>query len=440
MDKFEMETVMADDFSFDELAHSFFGCNVGNVHAPVWTCGLEYGGGFDSDFPIPLIDIYPHDFLNCQTWAAGDFYNSFWALESAFCQNVVKLLSVLHTPDPNPSKACWSGPWLDLITATADDGFWMTMNAFPISFANRNVASREWENLKVRFNDGKVGPLTEWSGQESFESYRKEVIKQRRELYRAAIVEFKPKLILAFSKKSDELRCLFDDDEAPEMEWDQWGAAFSSETGNNEKDGTNDCFVKAVSCGTGQTLLAVLPFPAGRYGIASTDKILNVGEELAKHCEEKYGKDWRTSSYPSERNSPYCNKDSDTLKKFQKAQELAEYWAKTVRRLSKALVYAENLREATQRLGYIYCPESVIKVEDDHDAGCYENERSEYWVNNVEKLRWVPAATENLNEYEQALRDLYRHAAEQLLEARRKIFELDRQLYRETFGEEFPAL
>lgn len=384
---------MSDDLTLNELAHSFYGCNVGNVHAPVWTCGLEWGGGYDSDVPIALAGICPYDLSDCQTWKggepktkdhdehAGDFEQNFWAVRSSFCRNVVKLLTVLHAS--NPTEAKWSDvSWRDLMNSIADDGFVMTMNAFPISFAGRGVADDEWRKLKVRFNNGKVVPLTEWSGQEYFYTYREEVIKQRRELYRTAMSEFKPKLILAFSKQSDELRRLFDDCEEPAVDWGQWGTAFQS-----LGKGNNDCFVKTVSYGAGQALLAVLPFPSGAYGLTSDEKICRVGEELAKLCDEKFGKDWRVPNYPSGCDTPYCNKESKTLRLLEETYDRLGYWRSYVENLNRTLTDAEKLKEDTE-----------------------------------------------------VLLALYRHATAQLQEINRKISEFNRRLYRETFGQEYPAL
>lgn len=46
--------------NFTKLVESFYGSTIGNVRSPVWMCGLEWGGGYDSKIPILESELEPY--------------------------------------------------------------------------------------------------------------------------------------------------------------------------------------------------------------------------------------------------------------------------------------------------------------------------------------------------------------------------------------------
>ena len=63
---------------FTAMVSSFFGSAAGNIRSPVWICGLEPGGGYSPDIPIPVSNLAPYSFEDLQCWTADDFFGSFW--------------------------------------------------------------------------------------------------------------------------------------------------------------------------------------------------------------------------------------------------------------------------------------------------------------------------------------------------------------------------
>ena len=55
-------------------------------------------------------------------------------------------------------------------------GLALILNTFPISMKGRNVATKSWDEYKVRLEDGSVKSLKEWSELSSFYEYSDYVI------------------------------------------------------------------------------------------------------------------------------------------------------------------------------------------------------------------------------------------------------------------------
>ena len=77
--------------NFTKLVESFYGSTIGNVRSPVWMCGLEWGGGYDSKIPILESELEPYGLEDIQTTSLQDFIDNFWASGSPFCRNTMKI-------------------------------------------------------------------------------------------------------------------------------------------------------------------------------------------------------------------------------------------------------------------------------------------------------------------------------------------------------------
>lgn len=276
--------------NFTKLVESFYGSTIGNVQSPVWLCGLEWGGGYDPETPILESELEPYGLEDLQATSLQDFIDNFWAAKSPFCRNTMKLLCELyHCTDPK-EKASYGQSWetWEKLGIVGTNGLALILNAFPISFENRDVAAAKWNEYKVRpMDDGRNSiPLRDWTGLNSFWEYKNFVVKHRSKIYSNERKLRKPKLIICFGKQSlDTFLDLWGvEDKNPALTFnfeDSFNPNFESKNSPN-------CFAYWAD----DTLVAVVPFPNGPSGLTSDERIRNVSTWLYKEVSKKYGPNW----------------------------------------------------------------------------------------------------------------------------------------------------
>lgn len=69
--------------NFTKLVESFYGSTIGNVRSPVWMCGLEWGGGYDSKIPILESELEPYGLEDIQTTSLQDFIDNFLGIRQS---------------------------------------------------------------------------------------------------------------------------------------------------------------------------------------------------------------------------------------------------------------------------------------------------------------------------------------------------------------------
>ena len=126
---------------FKAMVSSFFGSAAGNIRSPVWICGLEPGGGYSPDIPIPVSNLAPYSFEDLQCWTADDFFGSFWGDSSPLCWAVAKILVGLK--DGRYDSTRFRNRETLRKTLAADNlvgpnGLALVLNAFPISMQGVN--------------------------------------------------------------------------------------------------------------------------------------------------------------------------------------------------------------------------------------------------------------------------------------------------------------
>lgn len=272
------------------LVESFYGSTIGNVRSPVWLCGLEWGGGYDSKVPILESELEPYGFEDLQTTSWQDFKANFWAAKSPFCQNTMKILCELYNCTKPETNASYKQNWetWEKLGIVGVNGLALILNAFPISFKDRSAAWKDWGEYKVRTakDERNPIPLSEWSGQNSFGDYTNFVVEHRSKVYSNERKLRKPKLLICFGKQSlDTFLELWDvESRTPSLAFnfdDPFNPDFEAKSHPN-------CF----AYWTAETLVAVVPFPGGRSGINSKPRITNVSTWLYNAVAKRYGPNW----------------------------------------------------------------------------------------------------------------------------------------------------
>ena len=260
-----------DSNQFEKIVQSFYGCTAGNIHSPVWICGLEWGGGFDKSIPIFIDNIEPYDFQSLHVWTAEQFENYFWAPRSAFCRNVIKLLYSLK----NGTCSNWSSNMKDWEKdgIAGPNGIAMILNAYPISFKNRDQAYHNWEKFYVRSTDGKTKSLKEWTRLDNFGVYREYVLEKRSQTFINERKLRTPKLIIGLGYENYQKLW-----GAENHAWENAEIKFKSKPEKSNPD----CFGYWLDNGLDKekTLLLITPFPTGSHGLVSNGQIDMISQQL----------------------------------------------------------------------------------------------------------------------------------------------------------------
>ena len=277
---------------FQKLVESFYGCTAGNIHSPVWICGLEWGGGHDPSVPIPIQDLEPYDFEELHCWSAKEFWDNFWAGESKFCQAVVKLLIGIRDGEYTSRKRPWNPDFLAETNLIGPKGLALTLNAFPISMHGTAQRWNSWNTYQIRLADGTPLLLKDWTKLNTYDDYRKFVFQDRTNKYSNELQKRRPQLVVCFGYNDGHER-LFGVKE---------GQIPLPESFPCSGSGTNDCFlymVPHINADT-YTLVLVTPFPNGSYGLNSDKKITAVTKKITEIGQKYFGNNW-LRSWPRER-------------------------------------------------------------------------------------------------------------------------------------------
>lgn len=303
---------------FKNLMNSFFGCTAGNIKSPIWFCGLEWGGGYDSELPILLDTLQPYGFSDLHTWNADSFRKSFWASGSPFCQNVIKLLVGLqqgYYQTGDNKKEGGDKSWFEDLARrriVGPNGLALIFNMFPISIPNRSAYENSWNSYKVRKNDGTVQLMTEWSGLKDFQKYLEAVIKFRSDLFIKTRKQYEPKLIVCFGKNSEnEFLKLWGADE---------GICENKEINTKDINLMKGQISFKYKLLEEKTLLVIAPFPANPGGINSDEKINKISSAINKLCCGYFGDNWLGNYKNPEQYEP----DAQLVNAFTKLCDLKE--------------------------------------------------------------------------------------------------------------------
>jgi hypothetical protein len=258
---------------FRDLALSFYGCDGGNPDFPIWTCGLEWGGGLKEN------EIPPDEFSKTDpcTWdSPGESVRACLSgRRMGYNQKLAWFFSFFLGWDIYNYKREAEEQKL-----FCKSGIGFKMNAFPISFKNRN--SVIWSENIIK-----------QTGLSSFHDYRVWCVENRGKYFTDLLKKHSPKIVLCTGINSyiefhDFFRC-------------------------NKKDVMVDNNIYIAKANGDKTLVFVVPFFGGAHGINSYEKMEELVRSVKKHCYEHFRSEGWISMYMKGEQIPVPYKHDDKL-------------------------------------------------------------------------------------------------------------------------------
>jgi hypothetical protein len=229
-------------------AKGFAGCSGGDMGSPdnrtIWVCGIEWGAAPNAD--------ELKNYLQCDVSQPpeGDEYTDehlkdYW--RSTYNQNTQKILSAI-----NGGKTIHQKEFYESVRPfTKGSKGYFKLNFLPISFPSVNAAWLE--------------EFKEITGFGSKDEYIKWCRENRAPQMRAWARTARPRMILCSGKMlQEEFKKAFHDEDN----------AFK-----NEPIAGRDLWWSVNAEGT---LVVIIPFLAGRYGVSGNDRIQQFGEKIAQ--------------------------------------------------------------------------------------------------------------------------------------------------------------
>jgi hypothetical protein len=222
---------------FAKWASGFSGCDGGNPRGGIWLCGIEYGGGGDSEGDLNFSEDVSKP--RSEARAVGDFcrfqYNS----------KALKLLCALSGRDVRAYRSFYEDR-----RCFSSESDYFKLNLYPIGF--RDTSAR-WEDWLAR----KTGILTKAEYTQWCETQRFPQLRKWSQQYR-------PRLIICTGKSHRS-------------------AFFRAFCGFSEPHKLEDQGEKPfwyIQTNSGHTLVAVVYFLGGRHGLNSDPKLADTGQRL----------------------------------------------------------------------------------------------------------------------------------------------------------------
>ncbi|MFZ5796849.1 MAG: hypothetical protein ACOY3O_00335 [Thermodesulfobacteriota bacterium] len=243
---------------FEKWAKGFSGCDGGNLETgKIWFSGIEWGLGFDST--AFNFDKYPSEKI--EEWL-DDYRDTF--RKSPFDRGVVQLYSVM-----TGNKV---GDYLKVAKEEkvfARDSKLFKMNIYPLAF------KRDGDEL---WNEGwyKITGLPTkstyraWCQQHRFPEIKKWVEKYNPKVVIASGVSYKADFLMAFA--------------GPEQLY-----TLSKIVPESIAEGREFFWCEINN---GKTILVIIPFLTGRWGLNSYDLIEKFGSRISEICTNKFGEKW----------------------------------------------------------------------------------------------------------------------------------------------------
>lgn len=236
--------------NFKDMALSFSGCDGGNLNSNIWTCGLEWGGGYENN-------IIPEDIFKALPLGAWDIGENTIVdnLNYQYNQKLAWFFSYLLGWDAEDYKneSVTNGLY-------CKNGIGFKMNAFPISFPDRDSVT--W-----------LPKTIDQTGFNNFSEYKNWCVEHRGAYFHDLIKIHSPKLVLCTGiESSTEFMDFFRCDESSIKPQDGFNIGLT----NNAK-----------------TLITVVPFFGGPNGINSYEKMETLTGQIDAYAKDHFGsKKW----------------------------------------------------------------------------------------------------------------------------------------------------
>ena len=238
-----------------EWACSFSGCDGGNINAEIWLCGIEWASGsegnyYEKDLPneIKLGAVEPN--LKTYDWE--------YSLTHPYGRNFAKLYKSIKGEEVEKYE--------DVVNLTGNEIF--KANLYPIAFDSTDHA------LWHKYNLDKI------TGFESKHLFNTWCFFNRFIFFSEHRKQYKPKLIIGtgIDYLRDFIMCFGGNESIEKLK-------FNTITPNSEKNKYDRTYYWLNL--DDDTLLVVIPFFGGRYGLNSNNLLQEMGNRIKKLLKEK---------------------------------------------------------------------------------------------------------------------------------------------------------
>ncbi len=248
---------------FENWACSFSGCDGGNLAAPLWFCGIEWGGGAGADWLRKNIDsgaISQPSHINVHQIEEQFAYQ--------FDQKLLKIYSVLTGEEASNYKAISiKNGYL------TKEGPIFKMNLYPVSFGNTS------EDLWSRAHHEITGLATK-------SMYKALCQCKRFPMIKAWIQQASPKVVVCAGQTLylEFIMAFCGIQEAHDVKTKLTEVSIANR------------MIRWVMINDNKTLLVITPFFGNAYGLNSDEQLEGVAREITKLANSHFGAGWLQQS------------------------------------------------------------------------------------------------------------------------------------------------
>lgn len=237
--------------NFKEQALSFIGCDGGNLEAPLWFCGLEWGLKGTGQQIDTNESENPEDYQTptaWRKWQKEDKNKEYFGNVPALDQKIAWFYYMYYQKTDSKGYGIDNrkDDYFKLLEQEKIghlDGPIFKLNMYPVCFSSRQVVAQN------------IDKLNRFTGLNGFDEYRELVVELRGEYFRKLVDQYNPKLIICLGL----------------LEKDRFIRFFTNQKKSREFC-EEDLKVYYTKMANGATV-CVVPFFGGRHGINSFAKM-----------------------------------------------------------------------------------------------------------------------------------------------------------------------
>jgi hypothetical protein len=234
--------------SFSKWALGFSGCDGGNPKGKIWICGIEYGGNDTEETLDFTEDVSQPRYLGGTGWPHSDFWNPELFVKGAYNWKTLKLLCGFAGESVTQYRCFFKNN-----QCFYRDSDYFKLNLYPLAF--RDVSPGHWQPW-----------LTQITGFQNKGKYEDWCKKNRFKVLKQWAADTVPRLIVCtgMSRQQEFLK------------------AFCNPQDQLNEDSAANKSIKYVVTNNGATLVAVIYFFGGRYGLNSDLQLGATGKRLSE--------------------------------------------------------------------------------------------------------------------------------------------------------------
>jgi hypothetical protein len=258
-DDFNREAFSSDiSSSFKEWACSLSGCDGGNPDAQTWVCGIEWGGGGKDDGPYYKNQL-PEEIKKGRVSLSHDQYGWADSIRYPYGRSVAKLYASITDHKVEEYRTLVADKW--------NGSELFTLNLYPIAFNSTDSTLWSKCGLDKTTVFGEKHLFQMWCILNRFPEYAKLRREKRPKLIIGTGVGYLQDFFLCFGgDKNDSERITFGD--------------IKPTLATSRPNPRRYYWVKL----NGETLLVVIPFFTGSYGLNSNFLLQEMGERIRALC------------------------------------------------------------------------------------------------------------------------------------------------------------